>query len=684
MQRGVAHGMAVQNSTAGPGPGVTPPGGLPISNRMTVALAASFLPMSLPLRCARAGRRLLGAVLLAVAGSCLAVQPGTDLSARLDAARVQAGVDPNRTLAALAAVRAEAQALGRLDWQLDADEIACRVQSDLDPGEALRVADAGLASAGSTPPAAARAHWLRLRACRAGLLFDGAGDRAAGDREIDAVLRLATDEGLASALSMAQLERGVHRSRQGDLDRGQADLMAACDSLRQHGRPGEHALCLGHLANHYRRAGDLDEALRLTIRLRDAARASGAVYDESIHVYAIALVHDEQADWPAALAAYRQAAATFARMHDQSGLSYAEHGMATALWRMDQRADALVQVESAMRRLPPGDDPKHHARMTQLHAELLLASGRPAEAQAALATVEATVRSAGDGPPLASWLVARAGAMQALGHWREAYQLLDEARRIEARLHKQRLSEQSARLRMQFNRARDAEDLSALRQLNAQGQRLRQTQAVALVLFVLLLAASSVFGWRKLRQARHLQTVAMSDELTGLPNRRALLAHAEDSLVRARRTGDPVAVLMVDVDHFKRINDGHGHAVGDAVLRHLAQVLPAGLRGQDRLGRLGGEEFLAVLPGTSLAQARQVAERMRSSVAATPLGQPAGALAFTVSIGVAVSGAAAEPFDSLLQRADAALYRAKDGGRNAVVADEALHQASAPGRCTRH
>ena len=109
---------------------------------------------------------------------------------------------------------------------------------------------------------------------------------------------------------------------------------------------------------------------------------------------------------------------------------------------------------------------------------------------------------------------------------------------------------------------------------------------------------------------------------------------------------------------------------GDDVLRHLARVLPAGLRGRDRLGRLGGEEFLVVLPGATLDQAAQIAERMRDGIAATPLITAAGELRFTISIGVAEWRSPADSVAALLERADAALYRAKDSGRNAVKLDD--------------
>jgi diguanylate cyclase (GGDEF)-like protein len=185
-----------------------------------------------------------------------------------------------------------------------------------------------------------------------------------------------------------------------------------------------------------------------------------------------------------------------------------------------------------------------------------------------------------------------------------------------------------------------------------------------------LLVAALVLAVRKFRQARLLQALASTDELTGLINRRALMAFAADAADRAHHDRAALAVLMIDIDHFKRVNDSCGHAVGDQVLCHAARVLAAGLRERDRLGRVGGEEFVAVLPGATLDQAWQVAERMRSAIEASRLIASTGEVRFTVSIGVA-GARIAESASALLERADAALYLAKHDGRNKVVVDEA-------------
>lgn len=169
-------------------------------------------------------------------------------------------------------------------------------------------------------------------------------------------------------------------------------------------------------------------------------------------------------------------------------------------------------------------------------------------------------------------------------------------------------------------------------------------------------------------QRRAIEALANTDALTGALSRRHFLELAGRERARAAREGGGLAVLLLDIDHFKRVNDTHGHAGGDAVLRAFHATCAAQLRAHDLLGRLGGEEFGVVLPATGREVARQVAERLRAAVAAGPVALPGGAaVAITVSIGLAFTASAAEDIDGLLAAADAALYRAKREGCNRVV-----------------
>jgi two-component system, cell cycle response regulator len=165
-------------------------------------------------------------------------------------------------------------------------------------------------------------------------------------------------------------------------------------------------------------------------------------------------------------------------------------------------------------------------------------------------------------------------------------------------------------------------------------------------------------------------SLALTDELTGLYNRRFLLAHLDELVARINHDGIGAAVLLFDIDHFKRVNDTYGHAAGDEVLRELATRATNTVRSVDLVARLGGEEFVVVMPETGPAIAAAVAERLRLAVANLPFTTRAGggSLRITVSIGVTTAIAGSEDRDRLLKRADDALYRAKAEGRDRVVA----------------
>jgi len=165
-----------------------------------------------------------------------------------------------------------------------------------------------------------------------------------------------------------------------------------------------------------------------------------------------------------------------------------------------------------------------------------------------------------------------------------------------------------------------------------------------------------------------LEAINRTDELTGLTNRRHFVVLAKHELSRARRHGTPLALVMIDADHFKSINDTMGHLAGDRVLAGIGKALQSGIRDYDIAARYGGEEFTLLLPQTRGEDARIVAERCRSTIASTKLAYQARVIPVTVSIGVAaLPEAEVSSVEDLVRLADEALYRAKSGGRNRVV-----------------
>jgi two-component system cell cycle response regulator len=182
----------------------------------------------------------------------------------------------------------------------------------------------------------------------------------------------------------------------------------------------------------------------------------------------------------------------------------------------------------------------------------------------------------------------------------------------------------------------------------------------------------------QLRQKRHYQLIrssyernmelALVDPLTGAFNRRYLEAHIPKLLARCRSIRKPLGVIMIDLDHFKHVNDAHGHAVGDAVLKEAVNRITLSLRPSDLVARLGGEEFAVIMPEADLAAVLSIAERLRRRISDTPVDASGQALPITMSLGAtATPPEDTEDWQAIFKRADEALYEAKNSGRNCVI-----------------
>jgi diguanylate cyclase (GGDEF)-like protein len=194
----------------------------------------------------------------------------------------------------------------------------------------------------------------------------------------------------------------------------------------------------------------------------------------------------------------------------------------------------------------------------------------------------------------------------------------------------------------------------------------------AIAAVAILAATTYLCTWRlaiKLEKVQHhLVRQATTDELTSLMNRRSIMKHLDEDLQRSIRLHEPLSIMIIDLDHFKRINDSYGHLLGDEVLKNVASVIRDSVRSYDTIGRIGGEEFLIISPGIMMKEVLGLAERIRGKVSEAVLVHEAARISMTVSIGVTTIEAEDIGMVSLLKRADRALYRAKETGRNRVEA----------------
>lgn len=194
---------------------------------------------------------------------------------------------------------------------------------------------------------------------------------------------------------------------------------------------------------------------------------------------------------------------------------------------------------------------------------------------------------------------------------------------------------------------------------------LKQTVSVAIGAATIIMLSFGLVLLSRERIESELRQTALRDTLTGIPNRLAILEQLADELERARRQRLPLSIAMLDLDHFKQINDNHGHLIGDAALRHCADHLQQRLRRNDIIGRYGGEEFLLILPGTDANGALELVDQLRQSLTQHPAQGEGHAIALSFSAGVhGLTPSEHDDVTSMLLKADKALYAAKHAGRN--------------------
>jgi len=263
------------------------------------------------------------------------------------------------------------------------------------------------------------------------------------------------------------------------------------------------------------------------------------------------------------------------------------------------------------------------------------------------------------------------------GNWRDAYARQVDAKTVSDKLLKNQLDQGFATLKVEFDTATQDKENAALKKQNeaneralAQARSVRRLQATVIILTISLVLLLTLLAVFQHRSTLRMHLLAMTDELTGVPNRRAVLNHLEPLL--RRDSVEPCSILIIDIDYFKAINDQLGHSTGDEVLKVVAATVRSAVSEPAFFGRLGGEEFLIVLPATDLNAARALAQSFCERIEAIDTSHWFGERRhITCSIGVSASVPGRDTPSTMLQRADAALYSAKRGGRNCVRTEPA-------------
>jgi diguanylate cyclase (GGDEF)-like protein len=474
------------------------------------------------------------------------------------------------------------------------------------------------------------------------------------------------DEMLAQVL----LSRGLLRSVRGAYALALTDLRSAQSLFEQYKQPLRALIALNGIGVTYERMGDADGANHIFRRTLEALHDAGLKLDEAATLHDQGDAYAALQQWSAARSAYAAALELSRQTDSLRAQAYDLRGLANVASAQEDGYGALALLDRA-------SDLQRHTTDARLLAQIELSRGtalhrmgRIKPSLSALTQALSVFRELGAKAELAQTYNELASVNAELGNWRDAFDHRSLAQTLTTQLLRSQLDQRFESLKVEFDTESKEEENKLLTLKNAANQaalaqrkRASNLQTVVIVLTALLLALLATVAVYQRRNSLRLRLLAMTDELTGVPNRRAVLSLLSQTL---RREDEPHSILIIDIDHFKSINDRHGHLTGDEALRQISANLRVAVEEPAFFGRLGGEEFAAVLPGCNPDEAYGVAEDLRERVLRLDLSRWLGDRRLTVSIGIATSIPGRDSVTTMLRRADSALYGAKDAGRNCV------------------
>jgi diguanylate cyclase (GGDEF)-like protein len=468
------------------------------------------------------------------------------------------------------------------------------------------------------------------------------------------------------------INRGLLEHRQGREDLA---IVTLTQAYRDSGNAATeaHIMSADYLSLVMRSMGDYSQALALNQEKIDWDTAHGAATSLSVSRFMRGQILKQTGDYNGSIAEFEKARKLSVSLGDPQGVAFADQRICDAHIELGRLEAAQRECASAERTFSAADSADAVKETKVLQGRIDLGLGRPDLALAAMNRV--LDQGGADIPPrvVGSMYEWRAQADAALHNYRDAYNDLQEhVKRYTAANDAERIRQAGA-LRARFETDREIERNSSLKreletsqeQSSRQAQRLRWN-SVVVVAGVCIIALLIYFLLANRSYRAQLLQLASQDPLTGLPNRRRTLELAVAALESARDTKLPLTIALIDMDHFKDINDRCGHAAGDHVLMEFSRAGREALRDTDILGRWGGEEFLLVMPETPVEFAIASLERLRTLVFGIRLPPSGSGMRVSLSAGLASLEEGVKSLEDLIARADAALYAAKNEGRDLI------------------
>ena len=487
------------------------------------------------------------------------------------------------------------------DLEIRARLLICDYQSERDTAAAQRE----IAAATALLPQAKR------QGLRAGILdcegesLENSGDNAKAMAQYTEAVSVATVEHDDEMLALSLFSRGYLLGVMGDYATGLIELRRA-DSLFEKLKKPMHALTtLNSIATLYNRMGDYVQARHIYMRALAAQREAGMQREQVVTLHNLGRANENLHDWDASRAAFAESLEISRKINYLRGEAYAMRGLAAV-------ANALGDPEGALDTLQNAEVLQKQVPDARLRAQIQLARGialhklqRLPESTAALESALVDFRQADSLYELTQVYSELSAVYAETGNWRDAYARQVDAKTISDKLLKNQLDQGFATLKVEFDTATQDKENAALKKQNeaneralAQARSVRRLQATVIILTISLVLLLTLLAVFQHRSTLRMHLLAMTDELTGVPNRRAVLNRLEPLL--RRDSVEPCSILIIDIDYFKAINDQLGHSTGDEVLKVVAATVRSAVSEPAFFGRLGGEEFLIVLPATEL------------------------------------------------------------------------------------
>ncbi len=422
---------------------------------------------------------------------------------------------------------------------------------------------------------------------------------------------------------------------------------------------------LAEIATSYRRFGDPQTAYKYYEMLETQFTQSGDLELAVGMTTEMAIALEELGENEAALEKYLDSYHYWQQQGNELSMSFVAVNLAGTLLKLEQIDEATAYLDFAKLHILPTEE-AFYSFMMMFRAEISFLNKKPEDALAFLKEAKSAFERVNNSRGLTQLYNLESQLYAEVSSWEQAYHSLEQYTVLHNELDIKQQSHRTTEMRTRFNTQRIETENSQLienqevkeRQLQILQQN-RYLQFAVIILAVIVIINISFFAYKQAQKSKLLEVLALTDHLTQLPNRRHTYTVGE----RHFSDPSPLSLILFDADHFKKVNDQHGHDVGDQALIALANISSSMMRKSDLVGRVGGEEFLVLLPNTDRNQAIDIAERLVKAISEADLTYVETGLTMTISAGVACREQD-RSFSELLQRADNNLYQAKSAGRN--------------------